>query len=104
MAAPNLPDRAEALEAVDNGHRQELAMWNAIVGFALMPEPKPLDPELARLVSSDLAISRERLIEAMKLLDANRDQEGAGEMYLRAGSAVDEIDEAAAVLARGLDS
>lgn len=104
MAVPNVPDRAEALEAADHGHLQELAMWNAIVGFAATPEPLPLDPELARLVSSDLAISRERLIEAMKLLDANRDQEGASEMHLRAGTAVNEIDEAAAKLAEGLVS
>lgn len=100
----NLPDRAEALEAADHGHRQELAMWNAIVGFATMPEPKPLDPELARLVSSDLGKSREKLIDAMKLLDANREQEGASDMHLLAGMAVNAIDEAAAKLRKSVGS
>jgi hypothetical protein len=104
MAVPNIPDRADALEAADNGHRQELAMWQAIHGFASLPESIPLDPELGRLVSSDLAKSREHLIDAMKLLDANRDQEGASEVHLRVGTAVNEIDASAGVLAKGMGS
>jgi len=101
---PNIPDRAEMLEAVDNGHGQEQAIWNAIVGMAEIPEPKPLDPELAALVEKDLAAARERLIDDMKMLDANRDQAGASEMHLLTGQAVNAIDETADVLRRGLGS
>ena len=100
VAPPNIPDRAEALEAADNGRLQELAMWNAILGFAPSAEPAPLDPEMARLISVDLREMREQLIDAMKMLDANRDQAGAGELHARAGSLVNEIDEMAAVLRR----
>jgi hypothetical protein len=103
-AEPNIPDRADALEAADNGHLQELAMWNEIVGFASIPALKPLDPELARLVGSDLSKAREHLIEAMKLLDANRDQAGVSEMYLRTGTAVNEVDVIADLLRSGVPS
>lgn len=104
MAAPNVPDRAEALEAVDNGHRQELAIWQEIIGLVAIPAPEPLDPELARLVGSDLAKAREHLIEAMKLLDANREQAGVSEMHLRTGTAVIEVDTIADLLRSGAPS
>jgi hypothetical protein len=103
-APNNLPDRAEALEAADNGHIQELAVWNEIVGRAATPEPKPLDPELARLVGADLAKAREHLIEAMKLLDANRVQAGVSEIHLRTGTAVNEVDDTAELLRSGAPS
>lgn len=99
-AGSNIPDRAEVLEAADHGHLQELAMWNAIVGFAQVPEPAPLHSELARLLSLDLREMRERLIDDMKMLDANRDQAGVAELHIRVGSLVDQIDEMAAVLRR----
>lgn len=103
-ASPNVPDRAEALEAADHGHRQELAMWQEIAGFASVPTREPLDPELARLVGSDLAKAREHLIEAMKLLDANREQIGVSEMHLRTGTAVNEVDTIADLLRSGAPS
>lgn len=102
--SPNIPNRAEALEAADNGKRQELAMWNAIVGVAQLPEPVPLDPKLGELVAKDLGQIRERLIDDMKMLDANRDQAGASEMHMIVGTAVNAIDEAAEVLRREVGS
>jgi hypothetical protein len=50
------------------------------------------------------ATARSYLIDAMKLLDANRDQEGVSEMHLRAGTAVNEIDASAGVLTKGMGS
>ncbi len=79
-------------------------MWNEIMGIAQIPEPEPLDPELARLLSSDLGSSRESLIEAMKLSDANREQKRMAELHLRAGQIVNEIDELADLLRRELES
>lgn len=99
-AGPNIPDRAEALEAADNGRRQELAMWTAIAAIGQRITPKPLDPELRRVLAADLAGMRELGIEAMKLSDANREQEGMSELHFRAGQLVNEIDEMAAVLRR----
>jgi hypothetical protein len=100
VAAPNVPDRAEALEAADNGRRQELAMWNEIAAIGQRITPEPLDPELQRVLSMDLSRMRELGIEAMKLSDANREQEGMAEMHVRAGQLVNEIDEMAALLRR----
>ncbi len=92
--------RADALEAADNGHLQELAIWNEIAAIGTSLAPRPLDPELQRVLSLDLGAMREKGIEAMKLSDANRDQEGMAEMHVRAGQLVNEIDEMAALLRR----
>lgn len=79
-------------------------MWKEIMGIAQIPDPEPLDPELARLLSSDLGSSRESLIEAMKLSDANREQKRMAEVHLRAGQIVNEIDELADLLRQELES
>jgi hypothetical protein len=81
-----------------------MAMWQEIIGLAAIPTPEPLGPELARLVGSDLAKAREHLIEAMKLLDANRGQIGVAEMHLRTGTAVNEVDTIADLLRAGAPS
>ena len=94
--------RAEALEAADNGHLQELAMWKEIAAIG-ETVTRPLDSELQRVLSMDLGRMRELGIEAMKLSDANREQEGMADMHVRAGQLVNEIDEMAALL-RGLES
>ena len=99
-AAPNLPDRADALEAADNGHLQEMAMWREIAAIGEKVAPEPLDSELKRVLSIDLGRMREIGIEDMKLSDANREQEGMGELHVRAGQLVSAIDEMAALLRR----
>jgi len=78
-------------------------MWNEIAAIGQSIAPQPLDPELRRVLGMDLSRMREMGIEAMKLSDANRDQEGMSEMHIRAGQLVDEIDEMAELL-RGLES
>lgn len=93
-------ERERALEAADNGHGQVLAMWKEIAAIGEAVAPKPLDPELQRVLSMDLARMRELGIEAMRLSDANREQDGMGEMHVRAGQLVNEIDEMAALLRR----
>lgn len=98
-AESNVPDRAEALEAADHGHGQELAMWNEVYGLGETIVLQPLDRELARLVAADLGPMRERLIQDMRMLDANLDQEGAAELHRRATAMVAEIDEMAKLLA-----
>lgn len=99
----NVVSLADAREAADDGHRDALAEWTC--ALAAKPAPRqPLDPQLAALVARDLAAARERLIDDMKMLDANRDQAGASEMHLLAGTAVNAIDEAAEVLCREIGS
>lgn len=95
-----IPDRADALEAADNGRRQELAMWNEIVALGCLPELKALDPELARLASLDAAGIREKAIDSMKIADANRNQRGASELHLLFGEIATKVDEIADVLRR----
>lgn len=102
-SSDNVVSLADAREAADHGDGTALAEWTCAV--AARPAPRrPLDPQLAALVARDLAAARERLIDDMKMLDANRDQAGAGELHLIAGTAVNAIDEAAEVLSRELGS
>lgn len=104
LPAPNLPDRAEALEALDHGHRQMLAVWNEIAALASIPEPKPLDPALAALLGKDIAPMREQVLQDMVMLDANLDQSGAAELHLLAATVCATLDEMAAVLRREIGS
>jgi hypothetical protein len=96
-------DRAEALEAADNGHLQEVAMWKEIeaLGEAIAPAPSvPLDPELRRVLESDCGCAREKMVEASRLSDANREQEGMAELNMAASKALAAVDEAAEALRR----
>lgn len=96
-------ERARALEAADNGHGQEVAMWKEIaaIGEAIAPAPAvPLDPELRRCLESDCGSAREKLVEVSRLSDANREQEGMTELNMAASKALAAVDEAAEVLRR----
>lgn len=96
-------ERERALEAADNGHGQVLAMWKEIaaIGEAVAPAPAvPLDPELKRVLESDCGGARERLLEARRLSDANRDQVGMVEANMVATKAFDAVEEMAALLRR----
>lgn len=104
-APDNLPNEADRAEMRDNGRASEAAMWDAVVALGpALPESRPLDPELARIVGGDLADAREKLIDDMKMLDGNREQAGAAEAHIYAGLAVNAIDDAAEVLRREIGS
>lgn len=98
MAVPN---RAELAELRDIGRGSEAAMWDEVLRIVPTVVLGPLDVELKRLIGEDLGPMRERLIEDMRMLDANLDQEGAAELHLRAAGMVAEIDEMAKLLAPG---
>jgi hypothetical protein len=96
----NLQPRAEALGAADNGHGQELAIWNAIQGLCSIPEPLPLDPALAALLAKDIGPMREQTLQNMVMLDANLDQAGCAELHMLSAAVSSALDEMAAVLRR----
>lgn len=94
----NVVSLADAREAADNGKGELLSMWAC--ALAARPPLEDLDPELARLGSIDAAAIREKAIGAMRLFDANREQQGASELHLLFGEVAAKVDEIAAVLRR----
>lgn len=102
-AEPTLEELIAARERLDGGFR--LAFPQLFDAAPLASEPPPsLDPAIAALLAKDIAPMREQMLQDMVILDANREQSGAGELHLLAATVCATLDEMAAVLRREVGS
>jgi hypothetical protein len=99
MAAPNVPDYAEALEQADAGIRLALPQFAERVGIGQAPAPTEtpaeIDEATAALVGGDLLETRTSIMAAAEHLPL----EGCVDLHLRFNALVNEVDRIGAVLA-----